>query len=874
MRAPIIIALLINIIVIISATIYALLGILGYATVSIFLFLIWLAALLFFNSLFIYLFWKNRGDFNYEHQALVILWGGISTWYWSFAPIYYLLNMNLDELQLAWVMFAYFWEVPIIGGGLFVFISYLFFRPFGRYLSGKTKIGNPEKFLNRIFSLPLKIAILIFGVAVVGYIIGTLQLKYFAYLSFVEQIKNVLNGVSISVFIAIALYLVFDYFLSPVRAKFQKDFGKPKKTRRKIFYKIFIASTFLAIGISMMISLMVFKSFQEILFEEAESVLSGNSSELNLRLSSVAGFTERKSILESYKGLYNTRSFYLEEEEEEEIPYISLLSEDTLSFVRRGESGFERDFKNELRLVGLFEGPFEGEKIISVFEIKELYVRTTQYIYQFIIGLLFAVSLTILLGLLISVFLTRSIGKITNHLRLNPKESLEDNPILYTGDDIEDLFHAISGYIEEARNSQAILQEKVDDATLELSARVEESEESKKAMENVLEDLGSARDKLELAQIEDEAILSSVGVALLSTDEYGKITKANGEMISISGLGKDEIIGKWIHDALPLIDLKKGIKIDSEDSPTTESLTSGRPVSGNYKIINKYKGEIPIFINASPIKVGDRPIGIVLIVRDITVEQEIDKVKTEFVSLASHQLRTPLSAVKWYSEMLLAGDAGEITETQKRYLDEVYNSNERMIELVGALLDVSRLELGTFSVEPENILITDIAEDLIKENEHLIDKKNIKFKTDFDKDLAPAMLDKKLIGIIIQNLLSNALKYTPNGGSVSLDIKLVAIVNKKIEKGKDQILIKVSDSGYGIPKSQQSKIFTKLFRADNVRSKDTEGTGLGLYIVKSILETAGGDIWFDSVENEGSTFYVIIPVTGMAGKKGSRRLGE
>ena len=229
--------------------------------------------------------------------------------------------------------------------------------------------------------------------------------------------------------------------------------------------------------------------------------------------------------------------------------------------------------------------------------------------------------------------------------------------------------------------------------------------------------------------------------------------------------------------------------------------------------------------------------------------------KTEFVSLASHQLRTPLSTVNWYAEMLLAGDVGTLNKKQKKYLEEVYSSNQRMVELVNALLNVSSLELGTFVIDPEPMDICRLAKDVIKEQKPQIDSKKIKFTFYCGKGASRICADPKLNRMIIQNLLSNSIKYTPEGGNIRLVI--LRTDNKNIQ-------IKISDTGYGIPKKQHDKIFTKLFRADNVINKDTDGTGLGLYIVKSIVEKTGGKIWFESPEeNRGTIFYVALPIKGI-----------
>lgn len=254
--------------------------------------------------------------------------------------------------------------------------------------------------------------------------------------------------------------------------------------------------------------------------------------------------------------------------------------------------------------------------------------------------------------------------------------------------------------------------------------------------------------------------------------------------------------------------------------------------------------------------------------RDITKEKQVDKAKTEFVSLASHQLRTPLSTVNWYAEILLDGDAGKLNKEQEKYMKEIYIGNQRMVELVEALLNVSRLELGTFAVDPEKVNLKDLVKSVIKEMEPKIKEKEQKMKTSCARNFPTIKADPKLLRIVLQNIISNAVKYTPEKGEVDVKIKTIKaggkVDNKKINE--DSVFIKVSDTGYGIPKPQQDKIFTKLFRADNAVEKESEGTGLGLYIAKKIVNNSGGKIWFESKKNKGTTFYVTIPLKGMKKK--------
>jgi signal transduction histidine kinase len=216
--------------------------------------------------------------------------------------------------------------------------------------------------------------------------------------------------------------------------------------------------------------------------------------------------------------------------------------------------------------------------------------------------------------------------------------------------------------------------------------------------------------------------------------------------------------------------------------------------------------------------------------------------------------------------MLLNGDAGKINKDQKAYLDEIYKGNQRMVELVNSLLNVSRLDLGTFGIVSKPIDIRSVIDDVVSEMKHLIELKKQKITVDYPVKLANIHADPKLMRVIMQNLISNAIKYTPEGGKIEIE------VNYHHNSPKTAYVIKVSDNGYGIPESQKSKIFTKLFRADNVRAMDTEGTGLGLYIVKSILDEAGGSISFDSIEKKGTTFKVTLPSSGMKQKNGDKSI--
>lgn len=243
---------------------------------------------------------------------------------------------------------------------------------------------------------------------------------------------------------------------------------------------------------------------------------------------------------------------------------------------------------------------------------------------------------------------------------------------------------------------------------------------------------------------------------------------------------------------------------------------------------------------------------------------DLDHIRTEFFAIASHQLRTPLSTIKWYtSAMITATERGMTKDQQIIYLRSIYESNERMIDLVTAFLNVSRIETGSMKIESQPYNIAALITTIHHELGPLIDKKGLQIELRLNSELPSIPIDVGLMRIVIENLLTNAIKYTPENG---------AIVVTYDKPDQDNVQIAVADTGYGIPDHQQTKIFTKMFRSDNIKIYIPEGNGLGLYIAKSIIDKAGGKIWFKSEENKGSTFYVSLPVTGMQSKAGIKHL--
>lgn len=240
------------------------------------------------------------------------------------------------------------------------------------------------------------------------------------------------------------------------------------------------------------------------------------------------------------------------------------------------------------------------------------------------------------------------------------------------------------------------------------------------------------------------------------------------------------------------------------------------------------------------------------VVHDITKEVEIDRAKTEFVSLASHQLKTPLTSIGWLAEGMLSKSKGILTPEQEKYVNTIRQTTRHMMEMVNDLLNVSRIELGVFAIRIEEINIKTLLMNVVEEQRMRFEDKKILFTMQCEDGLPTMQADKSFVRMIFQNLLSNAIKYTKPGGIIRFEI------THGVAK-QESIFLRIVDNGIGIPKKEQIKVFQKLYRASNAQSTETDGTGLGLYVIKSIIERVKGGITFESIEDKGTTFYVTLP---------------
>jgi PAS domain S-box-containing protein len=360
------------------------------------------------------------------------------------------------------------------------------------------------------------------------------------------------------------------------------------------------------------------------------------------------------------------------------------------------------------------------------------------------------------------------------------------------------------------------------------------------ALLNILEDTEDARKSAVDERNKTMAIIENLADGILLLDINHNVEIISPMVCDLLKKQKEEIVGVNFFEL-----------ISSEEFKTLRDLLKE---DGRVKVVHRKEidlGEnLSLEVSSVFLKTDSAEKGVLIVLHDITRDKLVEKMKTEFVSIAAHQLRTPLSAIKWTLRMMLDGDAGTITDEQKELLDKTYVSNERMINLINDLLNVTRIEEGRFLYKQENVQLEDIVDVIVKSSAELIQIKKIDLHINLPKELMPEVkVDKEKMGIVVQNLLENAIKYSKEGSKIEI----------VLENEGDQALFKITDWGVGIPNNQQERIFTKFFRGDNVIVLETEGSGLGLYTTKNIVEAHKGKIWFESKEGQGTTFFFTIP---------------
>lgn len=361
-----------------------------------------------------------------------------------------------------------------------------------------------------------------------------------------------------------------------------------------------------------------------------------------------------------------------------------------------------------------------------------------------------------------------------------------------------------------------------------LSVRVEEAQESS----------DSERRRL-------DSVLSHMSDGVLATDRRGNITIVNNMALQLLGVDhEDDLIGKSIIDAL---DIRHDYTVRELINSNQKEMIIDMSAGGNDLILNAY---------FSPIQRESGFIsGLVCVLHDVTSQQKEERERKQFVSNVSHELRTPLTSVHSYVEALSDG-AWKDKDSAPQFLTVIQNETNRMIRMINDLLSLSRMDSETTKLNLEYVNIKELFnyilnrfDMIIKKDENDQNSKKYTIERYFtDKDLW-VEIDTDKFTQVIDNIMNNAIKYSPDGG----------VITTRLLETHNHVILSISDQGLGIPRKDLGRIFDRFFRVDKARSRKQGGTGLGLAISKEVINLLGGQIWVDSIEGQGSTFYISLP---------------
>ncbi|MDD5152397.1 MAG: ATP-binding protein [Candidatus Pacebacteria bacterium] len=508
----------------------------------------------------------------------------------------------------------------------------------------------------------------------------------------------------------------------------------------------------------------------------------------------------------------------------------------------------------------------DGVVILTEIETKEAYS-----IYDDMVRTSIIIIITIFLESLLIIFLAvRSpLDRLANIIETAKKVAEGDIKARTSSvgkDEISYLARVFNNMLDNTMWTERTLRQvskELSEKKTQLEADIEEHrkqekflEQTSRATQNLLENSWKAKEQLQIQSARLETIIASIGDGLIIIDSEYKIVLVNPKAEEMLCLSSNELLGKDLREVVKLKRKKMQETLD-EEWPTKEVLLAKSVVVTHLEdelsiTTEKRQFKLPIVFSMAPL--GKGPSGAVIVVRDVSEDRELDEAKSGFISIASHQLRTPLTTIRWYSEMLLSDNTEALNLTQRDFLNEIHDGAERLYQTIDLLLGISRIESGKIKSEKEAINLNLFTEQISKELAPQASARKLILKT-LPPEGEPIVVWLDAIGLrqVILNLLSNAIRYTNENGIIE--------ASWKRSEGKPEVLYSVSDNGIGIPENQRAHIFSKFFRADNAITKTPDGSGLGLALVKDLITAWGGKIWFESPEGKGTTFFFTIPTT-------------
>ncbi|MGQ9627565.1 MAG: GAF domain-containing protein [Anaerolineae bacterium] len=427
---------------------------------------------------------------------------------------------------------------------------------------------------------------------------------------------------------------------------------------------------------------------------------------------------------------------------------------------------------------------------------------------------------------------------------------------LTTGDDILGvllLFHPEVGYFTQTHL-------KLVSAAAHQVATAINNAELYRLIRDQAERLGNMLRARDTEASKSRSILEGIADGVLVTDTKGEIIVCNSASEEILGIRAGQILHRSVHEAPLYVDSERALHGLAFVSHWIENmLLEPRLFEERFEAEGRVTN-----VRITPVMMRDECLGAVALFRDITKEVEVDRLKNDFIATVSHELRTPMTNIKGYVDLLFLEMAGQINETQKHFLNIIKANTDHLTALVNDLLDISRIERGKIKLEMQPIQIEEIVSEVAESFRERLAEKNLTLKVEIPEGLPPVKGDPQRVNQILTNLLGNACRYTMSGGEITISA----------HKEDAFLQVDVSDTGIGIPQEDQEKIFERFYRGEHPLVQESQGTGLGLPIVKHFVEMHGGRVWVQSEIGKGSTFSFTLHLADSESERGRRGIME
>ena len=359
--------------------------------------------------------------------------------------------------------------------------------------------------------------------------------------------------------------------------------------------------------------------------------------------------------------------------------------------------------------------------------------------------------------------------------------------------------------------------------------------------------------KISVSSLEDqpeaEALFLSIGDGAIVIDSQGRISRVNQTAQDILGFHYRELIGKWYPGTIIAED-QTGRVLSNLQRPIGQVFITGRTINARIYYRRKNGSRVAVSLTVSPILRNSKPIGAIEVFRDITKELALEQAKDDFISISSHQLRTPATAVKQYVGMFLEGYAGKLTAEQRKLLKRAYDSNERQLLIIEDLLNVARVDSGNIKLNIATTDIVQLLDDVISDQLGAARRREQTISLKSSVTEVAVNIDPDRMRMVFENLIDNAIKYTPSG-------KKIKVI---VQRSTDNATVSIADQGVGIAPADIDKLFKKFSRIPNPLSVEAGGTGLGLYWAERIVKLHKGKVSIESTLGKGTTFNIRLPL--------------